>query len=89
MKKNEKAYEIRITTIITYSTFDVVKKVQAIQTKTLTFFRYVATSYEYSEEEIDEVKFFLDKEEAIAYWNDAISTQYKIPIPNRALAIIA
>jgi len=89
MVNDEEAYEIRISTLITYSTFDVVKKVQAIQTKSLTFFRYVAISYDYNEEEINEVKFFLDREEAIACWNDAISTHYYIPIPNRALAVIA
>jgi hypothetical protein len=46
MSKNDEAYEIKITPIISNETFNRVKKVEAIQTKTIIFFRYIcATLY--------------------------------------------
>jgi hypothetical protein len=82
METSDLAYEIVITPILTYETVDRMRKVEAIQTKTMTYFRYVYTAIYSDYDEITDVKFFLDKEEAISYWNKAVSKEYSV-IPYR------
>lgn len=82
METSDLAYEIVITPILTYETVDRMRKVEAIQTKTITYFRYIYTAIYSDYDEITDVKFFLDKEEAISYWNKAVSKEYSV-IPYR------
>ena len=82
METTDLAYEIVITPILTYETVDRMRKVEAIQTKTMTYFRYVYTNLYSDYDEIVDVKFFLDKEKAIFYWNEAVSKEYSA-IPYR------
>lgn len=82
METSDLAYEIVITPILTYETVDRMRKVEAIQTKTMIYFRYVYSTIYSDYDEITDVKFFLDKEEAIFYWNKAVSKEYSV-IPYR------
>ena len=82
----EKAYEIKITSIVHYESFNRVKKVEAIQTKTITFFRYMNITTYRDYDVINDEKFFLDEDEAITYWNQAISRD-SIMIPNYDFAL--
>ncbi len=82
METSDLAYEIVITPILTYETVDRMRKVEAIQTKTMTYFQYVYTAIYSDYDEITDVKFFLDKEEAISHWNKAVSREYSV-IPYR------
>lgn len=71
--KNDKAYEIVITPIISHESDDRMRKVEAIQTKTLTFFRYVYAAVYHGYDAIIDEKFFMSEDEAIVYWNRAVA----------------
>jgi len=89
MSNNEDAYEIKITPIISNETFNRVKKVEAIQTKTIVFFRYVCATLYRDYDVINDEKFFLDEDEAIAYWNEAISSNFSMFIPQNFMKATA
>jgi hypothetical protein len=89
MERNDEAYEIKITPIICHETFNRMKKVEAIQTKTITFFRYIHASLYRDYDVIKDERFFLDEDEAIAYWNQAISAQYSMFTQVKAISITA
>ncbi|MHA2394413.1 MAG: hypothetical protein ACXAEX_20945 [Promethearchaeota archaeon] len=89
MENNEEAYRIIITPIISHETFNHIKKVEAIQTKTMTFFRYISASLYRDYEAIDDERFFLDEDKAIAYWNQAISRDYSMLVPAKYLEATA
>lgn len=89
MEMEELAYEIKVTPILCYQTIDHTRKVEAIQTKTITFFRYVYATLYPDEDEIIDVKFFLDKEKAITYWNEAMSRQVIMTPYSTAIAVTA
>lgn len=62
---------------------------EVVQTETMIFFRYISAILYRDYDVVDEEKFFLDEEEAIAYWNHAISSYYTM-IPNtECLAVTA
>ena len=71
--KNDEAYEIVITPIISHESHDRMRKVEAIQTKTLTFFRYVYAAVYHGYDAIIDEKFFINEDEAITYWNKAVA----------------
>ncbi len=73
MLNNDEAYEIVITPLISHESNDRMRKVEAIQTKTLTFFRYVYAAVYHGYDAIIDEKFFLNEVEAVAYWNRAIA----------------
>lgn len=89
MEATDLAYEIVITPILTYETVDRMRKVEAIQTKTMTYFRYVYVTIYSDYDEVTDVKFFLDKEEAISYWNKAVSREYSIIPYTECLSAVA
>ena len=89
MEATDLAYEIVITPILTYETVDCMRKVEAIQTKTMTYFRYIYTTLYSDYDEIVDVKFFLDKEEAISYWNKAVSREYSAISYRECLTAVA
>jgi hypothetical protein len=71
--KDDKAYEIVITPIISHDSNGRVRKVEAIQTKTLTFFRYVYAAVYHGYDAVIDEKIFMKEDEAIAYWNEAVA----------------
>lgn len=89
MGNTDEAYRIQITSIVSYESFNRVKKVEAIQTKTIVFFRYMSVTTYRDYDVINDEKFFLDEDEAIAYWNDAISRETIIVTPMEYLSITA
>jgi hypothetical protein len=89
MEATDLAYEIVITPILTYETVDRMRKVEAIQTKTMTYFRYIYTDLYSDYDEVVDVKFFLDKEEAISYWNEAVSREYSVISYRECLTAVA
>jgi len=70
---NDKAYEIVITPIISHDSNGRVRKVEAIQTKTLTFFRYVYAAVFHGYDAVIDEKIFMSEDEAIGYWNQAVA----------------
>lgn len=89
MGYTDEAYRIKITSIVSYESFNRVKKVEAIQTKTIVFFRYMSVTTYRDYDVINDEKFFLDEEEAITYWNDAISRETIIVTPMEYLSVTA
>ena len=74
MTQNDEAYEIIITPLISHKSHDRVRKVEAVQTKTIVFFRYVYVALYHGYDAVIDEKFFLFEEEAIAYWNKVVAT---------------
>lgn len=89
MESKEEAYKINITSIVSYESFNRVKKVEAIQTKTIVFFRYMSVTTYRDYDVIEDEKFFLDEDEAISYWNESISREYIIVTPVEYLSATA
>ena len=89
METTDLAYKIVITPILSYETVDRMRKVEAIQTKTMTYFRYVYTTIYSDYDETIDVKFFLDKEEAISYWNEEVSKEYSVIPYKECLSAVA
>lgn len=89
MTQNDDAYEIVITPLISYESSNRVRKVEAVQTKTLTFFRYVYMGIYYGYDAVIEEKFFLDEYSAIEYWNKEIAHLCIIPNTPECLSITA
>ena len=89
LAQNDEAYEIIITQLISHETRDRVRKVEAVQTKTLTFFRYVYAALYHGYDAIIEEKFFLSEDEAIAFWNKAIASLCVMPNSPQCMSITA
>ena len=89
MGNTDQAYKIKITSIVSYESFNRVRKVEAIQTKTIVFFRYMSVTTYRDYDVIEDEKFFLDEDQAITYWNEAISRDYIIVTPMEYLTATA
>ena len=73
MMNQDEAYEIIITPIISHDSIDRMRKVEAIQTRSMTFFRYIYSALYHGYDAIIDEKFFLNEEEAILYWNREVA----------------
>lgn len=89
MAQNDEAYKIIITSLISHESPGRVRKVEAVQTRTLTFFRYIYAAVHQGHEAVIEEKFFLYEEEAIAYWNKAIASLCLIPNSPQYISVSA
>lgn len=89
MGNTDEAYKIKITSIVSYESFNRVKKVEAIQTKTIVFFRYMSITTYRDYDVINDEKFFLDEDQAITYWNESISREYIMVTPMEHLCATA
>ena len=79
MTQNDEAYEIIITPLISHESGDRVRKVEAVQTKTVTFFRYVYMAIYYGYDAVIEAKIFFNEDDAIRYWNKEVAHLCIIP----------
>jgi hypothetical protein len=89
LAQNDEAYKIVITPIISHETYDRVRKVEAVQTKTLTFFRYIYAALYHGYDAVIEEKFFLDEEDAIRYWNKIVASLCIVPNSPQCMSITA
>ncbi|MHA2093917.1 MAG: hypothetical protein ACW98F_04740 [Candidatus Hodarchaeales archaeon] len=89
MTQNDEAYEIIITPLISHETHDRVRKVEAVQTKTLTFFRYIYAALYHGYDAVIEEKFFLNEDKAIEFWNRSVASLCVIPNSPQCMNITA
>jgi hypothetical protein len=89
LTQNDEAYNIIITSLISHTSPGRVRKVEAVQTRTLTFFRYIYAATYQGHEAVIKEKFFLYEEEALAYWNKAIASLCLIPASPQCLSVTA
>jgi hypothetical protein len=87
MAQNDEAYEIIITPLISHESHDRVRKVEAVQTKTLTFFRYVYLALYHGYDAVIEEKIFLSEEDAIRFWNKEVANLCIIPNSPECISI--
>jgi hypothetical protein len=79
LAQNDEAYEIKITPLISHESNDRVRKVEAVQTKTVIFFRYIYLAAYYEHEAVIESKIFYSEEDAIRYWNKEVANLCIMP----------
>jgi hypothetical protein len=67
--------EIVKATLVNHESFNRDQRLEVIMTPTATLYRYTSVTLYRDYEVINEEKYFVDEDEAYAYWNEQIGTR--------------